>query len=109
MFVPSGPGSFFKAHQDTPRGPNMFGSLVIVFPTPHEGGALVLRSDNGERQEEVLDFSAWLKETETPSVAYALFFGDITHEVYEVTRGPSSFQFALAILSSQAPSEVTMI
>lgn len=101
MLVSSGPGSFFKAHQDTPRGPNMFGSLVVVFPTPHEGGALVLRSDNGERQEEILDFSAWLKETETPSVAYALFFGDITHEVYEVTRGPSLLKFAIAIVHRQ--------
>ncbi|EMD36271.1 hypothetical protein CERSUDRAFT_95613 [Gelatoporia subvermispora B] len=28
-----GPGSFFKAHKDTPRGEEMFGSLVLVFPT----------------------------------------------------------------------------
>lgn len=87
----------------------MFGSLVVVFPTPHEGGALVLRSDNGERQEEILDFSAWLKATETPSVAYALFFGDVTHEVYEVTRGPCSFKIAPAILYPPAPSEAMVI
>ncbi|KAJ3810560.1 hypothetical protein F5876DRAFT_76645 [Lentinula aff. lateritia] len=35
-------GSFFKPHRDTPRGPNMFGSLVIIFPTTHEGGELIL-------------------------------------------------------------------
>lgn len=29
-----GPGSFFKAHKDTPRAENMFGSLVVVYPTP---------------------------------------------------------------------------
>ncbi|KAJ3492016.1 hypothetical protein NLI96_g257 [Meripilus lineatus] len=28
-----GEGSFFKAHVDTPRGSNMFGSLVIIFRT----------------------------------------------------------------------------
>ena len=41
------PGSFLKPHVDTPRDENMFGSLVIVFPTVYEGGALVLR-DAGE-------------------------------------------------------------
>ena len=43
-----GPGSFFKAHKDTPRGENMFGSLVVVFPTRHEGGALQLRHKGQE-------------------------------------------------------------
>jgi hypothetical protein len=38
-----GSGSFFKPHVDTPRSEKMFGSLVVVFPTPHEGGALSLR------------------------------------------------------------------
>jgi hypothetical protein len=36
-------GSFFRPHADTPRSDKMFGSLVIVFPSPHEGGALLLR------------------------------------------------------------------
>ncbi|EKM54597.1 uncharacterized protein PHACADRAFT_258563 [Phanerochaete carnosa HHB-10118-sp] len=30
-----GPGSFFKAHKDTPRGDNMFASLVVIYPTVH--------------------------------------------------------------------------
>jgi hypothetical protein len=38
-----GEGAFFKAHKDTPRAENMFGSLVVVFPTAHKGGTLVLR------------------------------------------------------------------
>ncbi|KAF8137842.1 hypothetical protein K438DRAFT_2120282 [Mycena galopus ATCC 62051] len=37
-----GKGSFFKAHKDTPRGENTFGSLVVVFPASHVGGALHL-------------------------------------------------------------------
>lgn len=36
-------GCFFKSHQDTPRGDNMFGSLVISFPTKHTGGELILK------------------------------------------------------------------
>ena len=43
-----GKGSFFKPHVDTPRGEKMFGSLVVVFPTPHEGGALFLRHHGHE-------------------------------------------------------------
>ena len=45
---PSGKDSFFKSHKDTPRSERMFGSLVVIFPAPHEGGALVLREDGRE-------------------------------------------------------------
>ncbi|KIK57156.1 hypothetical protein GYMLUDRAFT_247122 [Collybiopsis luxurians FD-317 M1] len=41
-------GPFFKPHKDTPRAPHMFGSLVIVFPTPHKGGDLLL-TKNGQK------------------------------------------------------------
>ncbi|GBE85339.1 hypothetical protein SCP_0705260 [Sparassis crispa] len=40
-----GPGSLFKSHVDMPRREKMFGSLVVAFPTPHEGRALVLRHE----------------------------------------------------------------
>ncbi|KAK0184839.1 hypothetical protein F5146DRAFT_1228479 [Armillaria mellea] len=58
-------GDFFKAHKDTPRAENMMGSLVIVFPTPHERGSLVLRQD----------------------VSYIAFYSDVEHEVLPVTSG----------------------
>lgn len=35
--------SFFKPHKDASRGEMMFGSLVIVLPTPQKGGGFVLR------------------------------------------------------------------
>ncbi|KAF8823584.1 hypothetical protein HHX47_DHR10000284 [Lentinula edodes] len=38
--------SFFKPHRDTPCGPNMLGSLVIIFRTTHEGGELILTENN---------------------------------------------------------------
>ena len=34
-----GPGSFFKAHVDTPQSPKMFNSLVIILPTKHISGS----------------------------------------------------------------------
>lgn len=86
MIFLAGPGSFFKAHQDTPRGTTMFGSLVVVFPTPHEGGELVLCPKDAE-QHTVLDFAAWMSRKEEPSIAYAAFFSDVSHEVYEVKHG----------------------
>ncbi|KLO11815.1 hypothetical protein SCHPADRAFT_905680 [Schizopora paradoxa] len=75
-----GKGSFFKAHKDTPRGDKMFGSLVVVLPTAHEGGTLILR--HGE--------SEWKFESDTvapSSITYAAFYGDVEHEVAEVKSG----------------------
>jgi hypothetical protein len=80
----TGEGSFFKAHVDTPRSQKMFGSLVIVFPTSHEGGALVFRH-RGE--EWMFDSSAALSAAGPTSIAYAAFFSDVEHEILPVTSG----------------------
>ncbi|MGL9672095.1 hypothetical protein U9990_16025, partial [Lactiplantibacillus plantarum] len=72
-----GKDAFFKAHVDTPRSELMFGSLVIVFPTPHEGGALKLRAPGrkeGETLEWTFDSSALLAKQDKPSIAYVAFF-----------------------------------
>lgn len=68
----------------------MFGSLVVVFPTMHEGGALSLRPDGED--ETVLDCGEWLRNSEIPSVAYVSFFSDVKHEVYQVEKGLSHRQ-----------------
>ncbi|GBE87215.1 hypothetical protein SCP_1004620 [Sparassis crispa] len=60
------PSAFFKSHVDTPRSEAMFGSLVVVFPTRHEGGSLVLRHD---AKEWPLDFARILAEQSGPSRA----------------------------------------
>ncbi|KAJ7150855.1 hypothetical protein C8R43DRAFT_1096756 [Mycena crocata] len=77
-------GSFFKAHKDTPRGENMFGSLVVIFPTFHIGGALHLRYSD---KEEIFDSSQTLSPFNTPTVAYVAFYGDVEHEVAVVESG----------------------
>lgn len=62
----------------------MFGSLVVVYPSRHEGGTLVLRH---EGKEWTSDSSKIIAEHEEPCLAYIAFFGDVEHEVLEITSG----------------------
>jgi hypothetical protein len=79
-----GKGSFFKPHVDTPRSGKMFGSLVVVFPTPHEGGALFLRHHGHEW---TFDSGQALAAVDQPMIGYVAFFSDVEHEVAPVTSG----------------------
>lgn len=86
MRISSGEGGFFKAHQDTPRDDSMFGSLVLVYPTAHTGGALVFRHQG---REWTFDSAAAVSQTSTGNscLGYAAFFSDVEHEVLPVTSG----------------------
>ncbi|KAF9038621.1 hypothetical protein BJ165DRAFT_1614141 [Panaeolus papilionaceus] len=112
-----GPGSFFKPHVDTPQGSEMFGSLVVVLPTPHEGGNLIIRhtdqewtidaatavsrgveniiettSSDSTSPEASASQTAVLnkdpsKEKNPIRVAFAAFYSDVEHEVTPVISG----------------------
>lgn len=60
------------------------GSLVVVFPTPHSGGELVLR--HGEK-EWTFDGASHISSQVSPSIAYIAFYSDVEHEVLKVTSG----------------------
>ncbi|KAK1223656.1 hypothetical protein PQX77_013478 [Marasmius sp. AFHP31] len=77
-----GEGGFFRAHKDTPRSEKMFGSLVIVFPTPHTGGHLVLRKNDEE-----FTFGSNELPRFRDEIAYIAFYSDVEHEVLPVTFG----------------------
>ena len=62
----------------------MFGSLVVVFPTPHEGGSLFLRHHGHEW---TFDSAQALAAVDQPMIGYVAFFGDVEHEVAPVTSG----------------------
>ena len=62
----------------------MFGSLVIVFPTKHEGGALILRHGGSEW---TFDSATMVRTPVDPSAAYIAFYSDVEHEVTPVTSG----------------------
>ena len=68
----------------------MFGSLVVVFPTVHEGGALLLRQDTREwafDSSDILFSSSSSTAEDGASVAFVAFFSDVEHEVAPVLSG----------------------
>jgi hypothetical protein len=75
-----GPGSFFVGHRDTEKVRGMFATLVVVLPSIHTGGDLVVRHKGREVR---LD----LRCEEPAEVAFAAFYADCVHEVLPVTDG----------------------
>jgi hypothetical protein len=79
----------FVAHKDTPRDPDVFGTLVVCLPVPFRGGGLVLRHGSIRRFEwENNDDSFGSgRRDDTYPVQWAAFYGDVDHEVERVTDG----------------------
>ena len=78
-------GSFFVDHQDTEKVPGMFATMVLVLPSIHAGGELVVKHAG---REATLDL-----HPEDPSeIGFAGFYADCVHEVRPITTG---FRFAL--------------
>ena len=72
-------GGHFKAHVDTPRSSEMFGSLVVSLPSQFTGGALVTRHQG---HTVMFDWSSSPTTTQ-----WAAFYSDVEHEVLPVTSG----------------------
>jgi hypothetical protein len=74
------PGSFFLSHRDGEKLDRMVATLVVVFPSAHEGGELIVRH---EGQEVIVDFGPQSRfETQ-----FAAFYADCEHEIRPVTSG----------------------
>ncbi len=77
-------GDHFK---DTPRSPEMFGSLVVSLPSQFTGGALVTRH---------LGHTMTFDWSSSPTTTqWAAFYGDVEHEVLPVTSGPLTTSLCL--------------
>lgn len=74
------PVGFFKAHRDTEKAGGMFGTLVVVLPSAHRGGELVIRHAG---REVVADLSS----EEFSELKFAAFYADCEHEVRPITEG----------------------
>lgn len=73
-------GGFFSAHRDTEKAGGMFGTLVVVLPSAHRGGELVVRHAG---RKVTVDLSGG----EVSEVAFAAFYADCEHEVRPVAAG----------------------
>ena len=73
-------GGFFKAHRDTEKAGGMFGTLVVVLPSAHRGGELVIRHAG---REVTVDLST----PEVSELRFAAFYADCEHEVRPITAG----------------------
>ena len=74
-------GCFFLPHRDGEKLDSMVATLVVVLPSAHEGGELVV-SHNGERHEIAFPGAASGFE-----LSYAAFYADCEHEVRPLESG----------------------
>jgi hypothetical protein len=79
-----GPGGMFKAHQDTPRGQNHLGTLVVALPSHFEGGEFVLRKSGKEM---AFDWSTSGRKDHPHDLHWVFFYADIEHEIMPVKSG----------------------
>lgn len=75
-----GEGGFFVGHRDTEKAPGMFATLVVVLPSAHSGGDLVVRHAGEEVR-------LSLRRDDPAEAAFAAFYADCVHEVLPVTQG----------------------
>ena len=73
-------GGFFLAHRDTEKTGGMFGTLVVVLPSAHRGGALAIRHAGREVVVE-------MDSAEVSEAGFAAFYADCEHEVRPIAEG----------------------
>jgi predicted 2-oxoglutarate/Fe(II)-dependent dioxygenase YbiX len=73
-------GGLFRAHRDTEKTDGIFGTLVVVLPSSHGGGELIIR--HGTRE-----VSVNLSSPDVSELRFAAFYADCEHEVRPITGG----------------------
>jgi hypothetical protein len=92
-------GSHFVDHRDTEKVPGMFATLVIVLPSDHSGGELVVRHLG---REVVLD----LHPKDPSEVGVAAFYADCVHQVRPIIAGCRlTLVYNLRFLDKRRPPE----
>lgn len=74
-----GPGQFFKMHRDSEKIKNMVATLVILLPSLHKGGDLIIRHKNSKHI-----FFGSQKRNVVKCIA---FYSDCQHEIEKVNEG----------------------
>jgi hypothetical protein len=75
-------GGFFLPHRDGEKLDRMVATLVVVLPSSHEGGELIVRHDG---QEQTVDFGG--PSADPYHIHYAAFYADCEHEVRPLAKG----------------------
>ena len=75
-------GGFFLPHRDGEKLERMVATLVIVLPSPFQGGELVVRH---EGQQQTIEFCSDPKSSF--QIQYAAFYADCEHEVKPLKKG----------------------
>lgn len=73
-------GSFFTAHRDTEKIPNMFATLVVNLPAAHQGGELIISHAGQSKRYSFADNDLF-------ESSFVAFYADCYHEVKPVTAG----------------------
>jgi len=74
------PGQFFKEHKDSEKLDCMVASLVVVLPSPHIGGSLIIQH-NGK------SYAFTSENLDTRKLSCIAFYSDCQHLIKEVTHG----------------------
>jgi hypothetical protein len=78
-------GGHFAPHKDTPRGNDMFGTLVVCLPSQFSNGRLVL-THRGVVQE--FDWGLEIEKQKNPrELHWVAFFGDVDHQIETIWTG----------------------
>ena len=78
-------GGHFAPHKDTPRGSEMFGTLVVCLPSQFGSGKLVL---NHRGIVQKFDWGQAINVQKKPNqVHWAAFFGDVDHQIERIWSG----------------------
>ena len=73
-------GGFFLPHRDTEKAGGMFGTMIVVLPSAHCGGELVIHHAG---REVTVDMS----QGEFSEISFAAFYADCEHEVRPIREG----------------------
>ncbi len=74
------PGQFFQPHQDSEKCDGMVATLVVVLPSPHRGGTLIVDHQGEKRRYQSSRAAA-------DKLSFFAFYADCQHEVRPVTDG----------------------
>jgi hypothetical protein len=78
-------GGHFAPHKDTPRGTDVFGTLVVCLPSQFMNGALVLSHRGVVRK---FDWGRAIQAQKKPNqLHWVAFFGDVDHQIERVWGG----------------------